>query len=713
MSNSNSQVVVGCLLDVSGSMRKTLEPDCSSELASERLGDVLRAALKLAQAERQQNPNALMFVGVFGLRTSEEAPNPPAVDLYRIADSLLDDVGNYDSGHDLLIARANQNNVGHISRYIRSKLSNREARIVNAYLRRHPEEVEEFVDAIPSEGTVNRLHWFGTVLTGGAAAPAAAATVSGVFGGAVSGAAGVAVGSAAGQAIEDNNVENSRALAMARRIQRKWLLDFTEFEPQPVSKVVKILQRFQDYEDHQQRDLVDDENDNQLDTLRRYMYGPTPMCHALGKALNAFLRRQNARNRVLVLISDGESTDGDPTAVANDLRNEGISIATVSLTEKKPILQRTLHCEVNPSWDQGTRTLFTLATRVSASSHPIPVLASVGWKIPSAGEIALFSSVCSATVLDEFCSLLLSARFGSADALLDVAGRIHFDDYINKAHLDVRRKPSNQRGKGNCYAHATASVVHMALLRVVSRDGGVPSLNEIRARILSKFPETRDGYDVSKVLAAACGWYRPLQCEEIDEDQARQAVLHRRPVLASFFLSKLGWDEFCRHFVKISEIRGPVLTEAQMAPYYSQEFDDGHAVVLVGCSPNSLTFLNSWGSSWGDNGSFSIENHSVLGLQDYPMRFYDVYWLESNLSSAEQQAYDIKVDEELHRHADKHPSIFELEYQCPKCQVNSPLAKFSGSVRRAICPNCIEQFEPEAGCLVQALYVRGGLNDVA
>jgi hypothetical protein len=691
-------------------MRRTLEPDCSNELASERLGDVLRAALKLAQAERQQNPNALMFVGAFGLRTSEESPNLAAVDLCSIADSLLSDSGNHDSGHDLLIATVNRNKVAHISRYIRSKLSSREARIVDAYLRLHSGMVKEFVDAISSEDTVNSLH--------SATESAGIIVTSGLFtllspGADAATAAGRVAGRAAGQAIENINVENSKALAMTRRIQRQWLLDFMEFMPRPVSEVINILRRFQNHGDHQDRNLGDNNNENQLDTLREYMYGLTPMCHALGQALEAFRSKPNAQHRVLVLISDGESTDGDPTAVATDLRNENISIATVSLTEKKPSAQRTLHCEANPSWDQGTRTLFTLASRVSASKHPIPVLASVGWKIPSAGEIALFSSVCSATVLDEFCSLLLSARFGSADALLDIVGRVHFDDYINQAHLQVRKKPSDQGREETCYAHATASVVHMALLRVVSRDGGVPSLDEIRTRILSRFPETEDGYDVSKVLAAACEWYRPLQYEEVDEDKVRQAVLHRRPVLASFGLSKPGWDEFCEHFDQISQTRGTVLTQAQMASHYSQEWDGGHAVVLVGCSPSSLTFFNSWGSSWGDNGSFSIESHNALAHKDTPMRFYDVYWLESKLTRAEQQAYDTKVDEELRRHADKYPSIFELEYRCPKYQENAPLAKFRGSVRRAVCPNCEERFEPEAGCLMQALYVRGGLNDVA
>lgn len=103
MSDSNLQIVVGCLLDVSDSMRRFLESDCSSELVGERLGDILRVALKLVQVERQQNLNVLMFVGVFGLRIFEETTHAAAVDVCRIADSLLGDVGNHDCGRDLLI----------------------------------------------------------------------------------------------------------------------------------------------------------------------------------------------------------------------------------------------------------------------------------------------------------------------------------------------------------------------------------------------------------------------------------------------------------------------------------------------------------------------------------------------------------------------------------------------------------------------------------
>ncbi|CAF3443893.1 unnamed protein product [Fusarium graminearum] len=119
--------------------------------------------------------------------------------------------------------------------------------------------------------------------------------------------------------------------------------------------------------------------------------------------------------------------------------------------------------------------------------------------------------------------------------------------------------------------------------------------------------------------------------------------------------------------------------------------------------PKSLTSLNSWGSTWGSkwgsNGSFTIQSPQALWHKDTAMQFYD-------------RAYDTRVDDELRRHVDGYPSIFDLEYRCPRCQKNAPLAQFRGSVRRAICPNCGEYFEPQPGRSVEALCVRAGLNDV-
>ncbi|KAG5790490.1 hypothetical protein H9Q69_010442 [Fusarium xylarioides] len=443
------------------------------------------------------------------------------------------------------------------------------------------------------------------------------------------------------------------------------------------------------------------------------MYGLTPICHTLKKALDAFRSKPEAERRVLVLMSDGNSTDGDPSTVASELGSKRVSIATVKLTDDRSNPQRALHYEVNPLWDEGTRHLFQMSKRIHGLTHPVPVLAAAGWSIPSAGEVALFCIVCTVTALEEFCSLLLSARFGSADTLLDIVGMIRLDDYIHNEHLAIQRRPTHQGQRPICYAHAVASVIHMALLRIVSREGGIPSFIEIRDRILSEYPEIRNGQPAKEVLSDACIWYRPLKFREVNEKGAREAVLCRRPVLATFGLSNDGWDTFCNHFDRHSAMRTAILTETQMAPHYNGVYDGGHAVVLVSCSPESLTFLNSWGRKWGENGLFKIENPAVLGHKDRCLRFYDVYWVEGGLTKAERQAFNAMVDEELRRRAEEHEGIFELEYRCPRCSNTSQLADFRGSVWSALCPKCQGWFKPDPENLMKAMYLRAGLNDVA
>ena len=100
-----------------------------------------------------------MLVGVFGLNRNADCP--PVVDLCGVVDGLLDSrdglLDGHDdhrTGHELLIAPANQNNLAHITQYIRTKLTDDQARIVYIHLRRHPERVAEFVNVIPSSEQV-------------------------------------------------------------------------------------------------------------------------------------------------------------------------------------------------------------------------------------------------------------------------------------------------------------------------------------------------------------------------------------------------------------------------------------------------------------------------------------------------------------------------------------------------------------------------------
>ncbi|OIW32948.1 hypothetical protein CONLIGDRAFT_676771 [Coniochaeta ligniaria NRRL 30616] len=686
MSSRSSTHVVGCLLDVSNSMKTALETGRGGEQATDRFQAVLQAALKLAQAEQRHNPTSLIFVGAFGLNTDKGCP--PCVDLCGLIDALLGEDEARDDcrgGHERLIALANQNNVEHITEYIRTKLTDDQAQIVHSHLRKHPERIAEFVAAIPSlekMQTANRKHAVaGALITG--------------FG---------------ANRIKDNRVEKSEVVQLARRICDRGWLDLAEFVPRPVADVVKLLDRVQKHPAvGGSRDNAEQPaNVSLLDRLRKYIYFDTPMRQALSQSLTTFQKQQAAGRRVLVLVSDGDSTDGDPKSHARELEQASVTLATVYLTANRAAYHRRLYDRAESKWNRGQHKLFAMAARISGATHPIPVLASVGWEVPSSGECALYSTVSSTAALEEFCSLLLSARFGSADILLDMVGRVRLDDYINDGHVRTRTNPSDQGESATCYAHATAAVLHMALIRIEGRIGGCPSIKAIRERILRNFPPAADGQSVQAVLEEAMTWYRPLRFRKVDENGARQAVLRRRPVLTTFHLSDSRWEAFSKHFEEAAT-RNSVLTRAMMTPYHSVADGGGHAVILTSCDPQSLTFLNSWGHGWGNNGSFRIEDSTVLEW----VCFHDIDWLESDLTTAEKQAYQSRVDKELRERAEKHPSILELEARCPRCRANSPIADFTGSVRHATCPQCRRSFAPEPGHLVQALYAHAGLGDIS
>lgn len=725
--------IIGCLLDVSGSMRSALEVGRDDNATTDRFRAILSAAIKLARAEQSRDPSALMFVGAFGLLEEE----PTIVDLCGVAEALVGEEKDKEkSGHDLLIRIANENRQEHIEKYIRTKLTDDEARMVYVYLGKHSEKIKEFTDAISSSLTVNLVH-FSSEAVGNAVDSLekvpiihqssrlveAAGSPFNPIAPATAGEADVTSAKSTADVIEDWTVDRSEAMYLARRICKEWLQDFSKLEPRRVDKVVTLLQKLENNRTTgNSSDGGKPKSNTLLDKLRKHVYGRTPMQESLEQSLEVFKHHRDAENRVLVLFSDGVSTDGDPLPIAQQLKEADVIIATLYLTSDPNVtFQRHLHYEAANDWNDGQQTLFNMAHRVSCLEHPIPVLATLGWKIPSAGEAALHATVNSAAALDEFCSMLLAARFGSAETLLDILGRVDIDKYVHDEYVRNCSNPSDQGDAGVCYAHATAFVLHSALLRIVGRTGGYPTIEQIRDRILAKFPACDQGWNTEVVLRKAIKWYPPLRFDKVDEDAARQAVLRRRFVLSTFHLSEPGWDAFTQHFCSTAATRCDVLTRAKMEAHRDLEQDGGHAVALVDCTPNALTFVNSWGRDWGNEGRFSVENASSLesmyGRDDRTRArvtacFYDVYWWERKLDQSERMAYERRVQERLHERAEMYSGILEMEAQCPICRNISPVIEFGGNVLRAVCPaeGCGKGFKPQGDHLLQALYTRAGVS---
>ncbi|KAL4756436.1 uncharacterized protein BDW70DRAFT_166121 [Aspergillus foveolatus] len=659
MANQESSTLVGCLIDVSGSMRKVLETGRSDGRAVDRFHAVLDAALDIARKEQQVEPRAKMFVGASGLDRQDGYPS--TVDLCGIVEALLEENDQDDrSGHDLIIEIANRNNLTHITEYIRNMLTDSVARIVHACLRRCPEQIEEFKDAIPSAAEIRKSQEtkYGSTLGSGALVIAGGSVLCGPLGG-LFGAALTGLAAMGADAYEDQVVDSSEGLQLARRICREWFRDFLDFVPRPRSTGAR-----------------------QWLSVEELVYGDTPMREALSRSLSVFQANSNCDERVLVLMSDDHATDGDPGEIATELHSEDVAVACVYLTSDHDIAQRRLYDKPAYSWDKGRRTLFNIASKVTAKNHPIQVLMSMGWQIPCSGEVDLYVSVCTETAVKEFCSLLVSAHLGSTDALPD--------DYIQDEHAITCKNPLEQ-GK---------------------RKEPCPTIGESRDRILHEFPPGDHGRVAEEVLNQAVQWYR-LRYRAVVEMGARQAVLQRRPVLTTFRLSKKGRAKFSQHFSQPQKRRS-MLTEANVRPYRKGRDDGGHAVVLYACEPHSLSFLNSWGSDWGTNGGFRVQSPAVLEIDEpdclSPVRFYDVFWYESDLTPSERAAYDAKAEENLRTYTTYHPSLLELEAMCPLGQRISLISDFSGNAREAKCPRCLFSFVPQPGNLLQVLYARAGLG---
>jgi hypothetical protein len=62
------------------------------------------------------------------------------------------------------------------------------------------------------------------------------------------------------------------------------------------------------------------QNELLLYAIKKYIYGCTPMCEALSWSFNAFGETNDANTtQILVIVSDGQGTDGDPVRKMEEL----------------------------------------------------------------------------------------------------------------------------------------------------------------------------------------------------------------------------------------------------------------------------------------------------------------------------------------------------------------------------------------------------------
>ena len=270
-----------------------------------------------------------------------------------------------------------------------------------------------------------------------------------------------------------------------------------------------------------------------------------------------------------------------------------------------------------------------------------------------------------------------------SDTLSELLVSVDLDIYISQSTSGF--KAQEQHG-GTCYANASAAVLHLAMKRILGREGGYPDFHKLKEDMIETYGI--HGADTSKVLQEMCQQYR-LHCKDVDIKGAMEAVVKKRPVVARYCLTHDEWMAFRKFFNdKPKGILKQNELDVRKRPISLSSSElEGHAVVLTSFNSECLTFMNSWGQNWGDNGFFRVQNAEVLQL-----KFIDVYWTLNDLTEREKEYYRKHGPEVAAKLMKSLKGLQNAEYTCPKCEQTSLVTEFEGTLSKVRCPKCSHEF---------------------
>ncbi len=472
-----------------------------------------------------------------------------------------------------------------------------------------------------------------------------------------------------------------------------------------LSTQIKVLFQTYDNADHNVREIECSRHkiDSLLKWLEPFIYGDTPMRKALEDAISLY-PQENFNQKALLIISDGDSRDGDPEPLSKILKDDyKVTIFCCFLTSENILTPRKLYDSLEgTNWTKHEKTMFEMSSKVPTTSSGMCLLLRQGWQLPESGEAKLFIQANHPEVIDEFSKLVLKI-FDSTDVLLDIIGTVHLDWYINQTNQNCQPPDQDEE---TCYANAVATVFHLAMHRIVGREGGYPDFMDIREKLIKKYGVK--SANTKRVLLEQCPSYRlyfnkGYKDNLVTERDARLALTQKRPLVARFRLTATQWKNFKNFFSKNGNPQG-ILTKSAIGAKILNEKTSGHAVVLIRCDANCLTFMNSWGTDWGNSGFFSIKDSDVLNGVEY----FDVDW-KNNLTTKEKEALANYKRDLLARNGKIVSNIpldlHRVPFICPICNKESNVFEFSGHINEAKCPKCNNNFKPTLSQLMQSLYI--------
>jgi hypothetical protein len=135
-----------------------------------------------------------------------------------------------------------------------------------------------------------------------------------------------------------------------------------------------------------------------------YMFGSTPIDEALERSTHRFLDRANkSKQKVLLIISDGEYESNSPIYLADMLKSTGVTIICSYISHRNVVSE--LMSKFSSRWPKGAQTLFQMASTSEDNPDVAAQLVQNGIAIPDNAK--LFVQVNHSDILGKLVDALM------------------------------------------------------------------------------------------------------------------------------------------------------------------------------------------------------------------------------------------------------------------------------------------------------------------
>ncbi|MCI0458061.1 MAG: VWA domain-containing protein [Gemmataceae bacterium] len=152
-----------------------------------------------------------------------------------------------------------------------------------------------------------------------------------------------------------------------------------------------------------------------FDQPEHFIFGGTPMRQCLEQVADRFAAEAGKLpagvHKFLVVVSDGEPTDGDPRSALARIRSQGVFVASCLVTDADVTEPRRLYAEPRAEWNKAARLMFEAASAVEDDDVYRELLEGQGWSV--AEKSRLFTQINHSEMMNEFLTLAFSRTQGT------------------------------------------------------------------------------------------------------------------------------------------------------------------------------------------------------------------------------------------------------------------------------------------------------------